>query len=190
MKIGSHIEDEDIERYSLGALKDGESASLEEHLLICQSCRESLQESDAYVSHMYRASTELRSASLKPSKWWRHAAALAAAAMILIAVFLSRSPANTIVQEVRLYAMRGASLSAKVSAGRPLLLTPDLTGLPDYSSYHLQVVNAAGKPVFTGTVELRGKGIKMNGVRAGMYYVRLSSPAGELLREYGLLSEP
>ena len=190
MTIGGHMEEHEIEEYSMQMMSYAESAPIEEHLLICESCRRRVQENDVYLSAMSHAGALIRSASQKPLSWFRPFPAAAAAAAILGAGFLLRTPPNTRLQEVHLYAMRGAAPGIKANANQPLLLAPDVTGLPDYSSYRIQVVNAAGKPVYTGKVEDHSQSFRMNGVPAGLYFVRLSSPSGELLREFGLVCEP
>jgi hypothetical protein len=45
----THIEEELLERYSLGKLGEDECASLEEHLLVCHSCQDRLAETDEFV---------------------------------------------------------------------------------------------------------------------------------------------
>jgi hypothetical protein len=46
----SHIPDEDLERYSLGLIKnESELAPVEEHLLVCIECVVRAEESDRFV---------------------------------------------------------------------------------------------------------------------------------------------
>jgi hypothetical protein len=183
------MEDDEFEKYSMREMPETKIASFEEHLLICEHCRTRLEESEAYVLAMCRAGTRIRSSSQTGSVWsWAYATA-AAAIMVLAAISLIRDPQNIKLQETRLYAMRGAAVGAKVSAGRPLLLIPDLTGLPAFPSYRLQLVDASGTTVSSGEVKAPDPAIRVEGVRSGIYFVRLSSPAGELLREYGLESD-
>ena len=54
-ELNSHLDDGDIEKYSMGGLTDSEAASLEEHLLVCEHCQQRQAESDAYVAAMRRA---------------------------------------------------------------------------------------------------------------------------------------
>ena len=63
---------------------------------------------------------------------------------------------------------------------------PDLTGLPDASSYRLEIVDQTGRPVRQGTIARAQDGDRVPGLTAGPYFVRVYLPAGELLREYGL----
>jgi hypothetical protein len=61
-------------------------------------------------------------------------------------------------------------------------LQPDLSGLPSWPSYRLEVVDAAGARLWQGVFP----GPAAPRMRPGVYFVRLYSPAGELYREYGL----
>jgi len=50
-----HADEESLERYSMGTLAERESAPLEEHLLICQTCRDRLEFLDTYQRSMRAA---------------------------------------------------------------------------------------------------------------------------------------
>ena len=188
MSVDRHPDAEEIESYSMGAISDAETGGLEEHLLICEQCRNRVLEADAYLSAMRQAGTEIRGALKQRSFWSWTLAAASSMAVIVAAVFLLRSPLDMRVQEARLYAMRGATSGVKVSAQRPLRLVPDLTGLPEFRSYRVQIVDGVGKPIYTGLFSTEDPAVKMNGVPSGIYFVRLFSPNGKLLREYGLES--
>ena len=143
-------------------------------------------ETEAFLSAIQQAGRQIRGTSLSPRPW--SMVALSAAAVVGMAAFLLRVPMQVGWQEARLHAMRGA-VGAKVTAHRPLFLKLDLTGLPLFSSFRLQIVNTSGRPVFIGAVSAENPEFKMDGLPSGLYFVRLSSPEGELLREYGLTSE-
>jgi len=66
---GRHIDDDEMERYSMGDAPQERVVQIEEHLLICESCRQRATQSDAYVAAMRRAAAELRrqQGKLKPS---------------------------------------------------------------------------------------------------------------------------
>ena len=51
----SHQSTEQLELYALGRLAEPEQAVIEEHLLICEACREQLDEVEAYAKAMRRA---------------------------------------------------------------------------------------------------------------------------------------
>lgn len=55
-----HIDLEDLERYSLGDIDEQSAARVEEHLLVCGSCRERLAEHEEYVRAIRDAAAHLR----------------------------------------------------------------------------------------------------------------------------------
>lgn len=81
--------------------------------------------------------------------------------------------------------MRGADVIAKAPSGTVLLLHPDLTGIPAPPPYRLQLVDATGATVWQRALPAA----RVSARRTGMYYLRIYSAAGELLREYGLRVE-
>ncbi len=50
-----HVADEDVEEFVRGALLDPHLASVEEHLLICEGCRHSVDELDQFVADLRAA---------------------------------------------------------------------------------------------------------------------------------------
>jgi anti-sigma factor RsiW len=67
-KAGQHLREEIAEKYSLGSLPAGKVAEIEEHLLICEACRQALAASDEYVAAMRKAAAKLRDAEQKPRR--------------------------------------------------------------------------------------------------------------------------
>jgi anti-sigma factor RsiW len=51
----NHLDAEALERYALGQLEEPEHAATEEHLLICEECRNRLIEAERYVRAMREA---------------------------------------------------------------------------------------------------------------------------------------
>lgn len=47
-----HISDDVLELYLMGRLTEMEMAPLEEHLLICEDCRNRLEEAETYLAAM------------------------------------------------------------------------------------------------------------------------------------------
>ena len=198
MSLGTrqHMGDEDLERYSMGSMSEGESARCEEHLLVCEACQARVTSTDTYVSAMRSAATELRHKHRERN--WRSLffarvaplAAAAAFAIILVALGLrlaNRGPAIPAVV-VNLEATRGAAIAAQAPVERQIILNLDLTGVPALASYRLSVVDSSGNVVWNGEARPRdGKATatlpRLNG---GIHFVRIYSAAGELLREYGL----
>jgi hypothetical protein len=189
--IQRHMDAEDLERYSMGNTSVEESGSIEEHLLTCEDCRDRLRETDDYLLAMRTSSARLeRDEASAQRRQWRFPAwfpALAAAACLLLVVFALRfgRPPGPVVA-VSLTAVRGNEVASSAPPGRELMLHPDLTGLAAASSYRLEIVDQTGRPVRQVSMARAQNGIRMPGLGAGLYFVRVYLPAGELLREYGL----
>jgi hypothetical protein len=195
MNANCHIDEEEIERYSMGAMPEGAIAPLEEHLLICEPCQLRLAQTDVYVAAMRRASARLRAAPLKPGLPWlrfpRLVPALAGMAVLMVAagLWLSRLDLGEAYPfAVDLAATRGAAIEAQAPAGRWLLLRLDLANLPASPGYRLEMVDRSGNRVWQATVPARGSkaDFKVPRTQPGVYFVRVYRPPGELLREYGL----
>jgi predicted anti-sigma-YlaC factor YlaD len=180
MDIDGHLEEEELERYSLAASAEPELSKVEEHLLLCPSCRKKVETSDVYVHSMRHAAAQVR-AEEKRAPRWAGMAFLLAATVLLAGVVLIRSHAP-VPFAVSLAATRGVGINAQAPAGVPLALQLDVTGLPAAASYRVEMVDHVGKQVWTGTFP----GSPAKAAPAGIYFVRLYSPAGDLLREYGL----
>ena len=194
MYANLHADEEEIERYSMGAMPEGAMAPFEEHLLVCEPCQLRLAHTDVYVSAMRQASARLRTEPLKRRLPWlrfpRLVPALASLAVAVVAAGLwigrpDMGQAHPFA--VDLEATRGAAIEAKAPAGRWLLLRLDLTNLPASSWYRLEMVDRFGKRVWQATVPAQGSRavFKVPGAPPGIYFVRAYRPPGELLREYG-----
>ena len=194
MYANYHLDDEELERYSMGAMPEAAIAPFEEHLLVCEPCQLRLAQTDAYVGAMRQASTRLRTEPLKRGLPWlrfpRLVPALAGMAVAIVAagLWISRPDMGEAHPfAVDLEATRGAAIEARAPAGRWLLLRLDLANLPASSSYRLEMVDRFGSRVWQATVPAQGSkaGFKVPGTGPGVYFVRLYRPPGELLREYG-----
>ena len=181
-----HLNEEDIEKYSLGELPGEQSAQFEEHLLICGGCRDRVEESDPFVLAFQAAGREIRSEGPKiqrisvSSRWM---ALLAAAALIAaMAIFGITRGSRPGEFAVSLVAMRGPEQVATAPANTPLVLHADLTGLAQAPSYRVEVVDATGNAVWSGSLP----DAKLPARRPGVYFVRVFTPSHQLLREYGL----
>ena len=195
MYADRHMDEEEIERYSMGAMPEEAIAPFEEHLLICEPCQLRLAQSDAYVGTMRQASARLRAAPPKRGFEWlrfpRLVPALAGMAVAVVAagLWLSRvdmGQAHPFALDLE--ATRGAAVfEAKAPAGRWLLLRLDLANLPASSWYRLEMVDGVGNRVWQATVPAQGskEGFKVPGTQPGIYFVRVYWPPGQLLREYG-----
>jgi hypothetical protein len=194
MYTNCHIDEEEIERYSMGAMPKGALAPFEEHLLICESCQHRVAQTDVYVSAMRQASARLHAETLRPRLPWlrfpRLVPALAGLAMVIVAagLWLGRLDVGEAHPfAVDLAATRGSAIEATAPAGRWLLLRLDLSNVPASPGYRMEMVDSSGNRVWQATVAARGSkaSFKVPRTQPGVYFVRLYRPPGELLREYG-----
>jgi hypothetical protein len=187
---GSHAQDEELERYSLGDCAGEESEMLEEHLLVCERCRARAEEHDLFTDALTGAAAQCRAEhpvdknrSLL-TRW-----VLPIAAIVLLGVgavlFQQGAQKNSPAVAIALSTTRGAVPGAHASARRPLALRPDLTGVAIYTEYSLELVNRVGGKVARSAIAPGGS-MTIPALQPGAYFVRLYSPAGELLREYAL----
>jgi hypothetical protein len=189
----SHLEDEELESYSMRALSLELEDRAECHLLICESCRQRLMEAEEYRVAVKDAARSLRlQQSARAERRWsfpRLIPAFAALALIgVAAVVLPLHHGAPAPFAVSLRTMRGPSNVAAAPSRRPLLLALDLTGLAASPSYRIEMVNQSGDRVWQG--ECSGGGptasVAVPPQARGIYFVRVDLPSGEALREYGL----
>ena len=64
--LDSHLGKETAERYAMGSVSGRAAARIEEHLLACEPCRQSVAAADTYVSAMRAAAAKLRRGGRKP----------------------------------------------------------------------------------------------------------------------------
>ena len=190
--IHRHPDVEDLEQYSKGMPTLEATALIEEHLLICEACRDRLLETDDYLLSMRTAAEQLRrderaarGRQWRIPAWFPAFAAVACGLLLVVATLrLARPPGPAV--GIALTAMRGNGAGSRAPAGRQLVLHPDLTGLAEDSSYRVEIVDQTGHKVRQGRLARRQNGIAVPGLSAGLYFVRVYLPGGELLREYGL----
>lgn len=65
-KVGKHLDEESAEKFSTGSLSARRVAEIEEHLLLCDPCRQAVAASDAYVAAIRTAAAKLREAEQRP----------------------------------------------------------------------------------------------------------------------------
>ncbi len=181
---GCHLDDNEIERYSMGRSSGDELDCCDEHLLICAPCRRQVEAADVFLRAMRQAAAQSQERRRSRFHLPQLILVLGALAALLLAAWFGAQrqvptpPAATVL----LTASRGSGIEIHAPAGTPLALQPDLSGLPSWPSYRLEVVDAAGARVWQGVYP----GPDAPGMRPGVYFVRLYSPGGEIYREYGL----
>jgi len=186
-----HPDENDLEEYAFGRLSDAKAAVLEEHILVCASCRVALGETDEYIDLMkFAASRPLKTPWLRRSKVavLTSAGILAAACIAATFTWPDRYAATASVTLVSFRGGAGALVN-QAAAGHPLDLSLSSADLPPAAHYLLEVVKSTGEPVWSGPA-IPGDG-RLSAhlpvsLRAGEYWVRLYAQPADLLAEYGL----
>jgi hypothetical protein len=192
-----HATDDALERYSMGRLAGQELAGFEEHLLVCDSCQDRLAREDS-VRQLVRDGAELLPRPRPTMQWGFPKLAwglgLAAVGLLLFAGSQWPSFRRSTVQPavILLQTTRGTENAALAAApaGRPISLVLDLTDLPQFSAYTVEIVDNVGHPAFQSSGSPLNNKLQTTvarGLAAGAYFVRLYAPARELLREYALI---
>ena len=200
-----HLTEEQIEKYVMGKLRGQECDQVEEHLLICSTCQDVLEEKDSFVNHIRVAGQRLLD---KPqdSVWTKipylpalaarplpaMAAGLCSLAFVLFLVVPRTQVTPLEQQQITLESMRGSntdSVAAKADQSLSLLL--DASGLSESApTFSVKIVNDAGKEMLSGTATAKNGKLSMNvskGFHAGSYFVRVYDSSAKLLREFVLL---
>lgn len=206
--FAEHPTEELLEEYCFGRVGEPALAHLEEHLFVCDGCQDKLEEVDAYIALMKNATsawvrchdrTITEIGPRRRSLTWQRAVlgASLAAGLACILVLGGRGsfhPGPSAPSIVRLVAMRGGEFEglASAPAGKPLQLTLDRSSLAPHAGYRMEIVNQEGHQVWIGVPEVDGAALSARvarGPQPGVYWVRLYSESGELLREFGMRIE-
>jgi hypothetical protein len=202
MEIGAnrHASEDLLEQYSMGRLAEPEIEEFESHLLMCAYCQDALASTEAYVKGMRGAAREWRQSSAASCPWYRQFFDLSKPAwvlgMVVLALLIAGGAGLRLFQRagappalVLLQSTRGAAPNSSAPAGKPLTLALDLTDLQALPRFKVEIVDAVGVAVFQSLAAPAKSSLHATigkGLPAGDYYVRLYTPGGELLREYGL----
>src|SRR5262245_27323636 len=84
LEMGPHLEEAELEQYSMGILPEQRITAFEEHFLVCQVCQDQLLEMEAYVNAVRSVSPKLR--QVKRSRRVFPQLALAAAAIVMTVI--------------------------------------------------------------------------------------------------------
>lgn len=189
-RIHPHPSQELLEEYVLHRLTEARVAQIEEHLLICEVCRESVRELDVFVSTMKAAAAAPATSQMRHLATSSRMGASALALLFLaLVVFWTRPMDSPKPAEVILSSIRGVESGAVVSAGRPLRLHIDAPDLVGGKTYRVAVVDAAGRSVWTGRGTIDGAKISAEiskPLMSGVYWVRLYDTEDRQVREFGM----
>ena len=191
----SHISEELLEQYAFRRLTEPQSAPVEEHLLICPTCQDRLDEIENYIQVMKLAASRQRQKSrFSHLGGWPFPARLGLAGLIVTAVALviPWRGRNMPASEVTLVASRGTSSTpvAEARAGAGLILKMDVSEIAKSGDYAVSLVNSEGRELWRtlATANQHQLLVQSPARISGRYWVRLfdTSQPPVLLREYGL----
>jgi hypothetical protein len=196
-----HLPDDTLELYAMGQLSESSLAATEEHLYLCESCRQRMASMDAYVALMKQACREeekspdrIRQGFFKVFLGRPGIIQAAAAAILLAAVIVPfarvERPSSGPPAQLSLTSSRGADLNPAIApVDRPLEMNIAPSQLPDAPAYRVQIVSPSGDTVWETAGAMPGPGVSFRvdkRLSAGTYWVRVNGPAGKLLREFSL----
>ena len=188
LNIGPHLSEEILEEYAFERLGERQLAPVEEHLLVCEDCRQLLAGVDQYIRLMKNSSGTLAPETpQRRARPWRYAASGAIAAGLALAFYLAPPEPSIISESVSLVALRGAEM-AHIHAGHAADFRIALNDLPD-AEYRITIVDSHGRLVWSGPAESAERKLRVREPKAlssGIYWIRLYSSDGELMREFGL----
>lgn len=188
-----HESDDRLELYSLNRLPDSDIESVEEHLLVCDSCRERLDQIGEFALAM-RAALKTRPVtpffpgwfSLSSFEWLTpQLGRTAAVAALVLAVGIYWTAGNarlTQVASLQLTALRGGAVPA-VGTAREL----DLSFGGAAGASRAEIVDDSGGAVWKGSLTASGEQVRakvMKTLSPGGYIARVYSGSGRLLHEY------
>jgi hypothetical protein len=204
-----HESDDQLELYALDRLYNSDLVRVENHLIVCEECRERLEQTAAFAFAVREALKQdpklAKQVAGAPAKswlgWldlssfsiaWKPQFALAAFAVIILATsayFLGTRPGAgrnlAPLASLQLTAMRGGMQSIPASKELDLTVTDSpASGAP----FRVEIVDASGGAQWTGTPESGAKGLTAHVTRPfppGTYFARLYDSSGKLLHEYG-----
>lgn len=201
LERGEHPSADELELFALGRLEESESARLEEHLLVCESCQKGVRETDAFVLALKQAEAQRMSqeeaAGGGSSEFKIPRAAFALAATVCVAAVVGLGPLWQQRQEpqsLTLEAFRGTGVS-ELAAGKAFELALDTAGLPEADQYQVEIADRQGKSVHQLVATRTGNRLKINkddGLTGGQYWVRIytGNQPRILLREFELRVRP
>lgn len=195
MDLNFHESDERLELYALNRLSDSDVIRIEEHLLVCDLCRDRLDET-ADFAFAIRDELKNNPAHVREPRDWfswlkkgfRPQFALAGAlALALLALVVFRSGRGPIapMATLRLTAIRGAEFQEVAPSRKLDLIFADAPA--GAGSMKVEVVDVGGALVWQGTAQAGngGAGVEIpKELARGEYYARLSDSPEHLLHEY------
>lgn len=185
--MSSHPTDDQLELYALRRLPPTERDSLEDHLVICASCRDRCEEVTDFTSAMREAfKTAPAEVESRWFAWLRPKLALAGAfAALVVAIALywtTGSHRLTAVAALQLTAMRGSDV-ASVEPAREL----DITLGDAAGAARVEILRTDGTSIWAAPYA--SLTIVRKELPEGDYLLRAYLPSGQMLHEYSFRIE-
>jgi hypothetical protein len=188
-----HRSDDELELYALRRLPEARVAEVEEHLLLCVSCQDRLDDVEKFALSMREVIAGEPEAQIRTDwfAWFKPnglrlptlAWAGGLAAIVLGFVLYLHSGRLAPLASLQLTALRGDVQST--TRARETDIT--LGDAPSAPSLRAEIVDGVGARVWTGGFE-GGDQIRLTKeLEPGNYFVRLYDDNGKLLHEYGFL---
>ena len=180
----------------MGRLSESETEPVEEHLLLCSVCQDTLTETEDFLRALRTATEQMQAQPVAETWWfrWRHALtkvpkpvfAVVACALALLVVIPTRTR-NPVV--VELQAMRGPESAAAAPANSKLTLRVPLpsTASVQPGQLEIRVANLSGIVVAQAPAKQSDEHAvaQIDGLSQGVYWARLYS-GEQIVGEYGL----
>jgi len=206
------LKEREIDDLVFGRLPGDDEQRCLTHLLWCGQCQERVEEEREFARATRAAAILLDQeklaaggASPEAESWRQRLAgwfggpfstrwvAVAASACVLVALGIY-APLHRSVDggaEVILRSERGIATPATLesAAGGRLHLRIDITDVAPFRSYNTALVDSVGRVLETRIVAASGRSVSFpieHSLAPARYWVRLSTPDGQLLREYAL----
>ena len=184
---GFHIDDERIEQYALGTLPDADVCPIEEHLLVCHRCQDSLAAAERFIAGMRSAGPKLRAERARRTPEKRFYPIAAAVALLAATGWWAarQQPSREPPVAVMLAASRGEPAPAVAPAGRRIAIATDAPS-PAGGPWRFVVVDSVGRTRAETAAAVEGNRATavIGGLAEGLYFVRLYDESGAIAREY------
>jgi hypothetical protein len=199
LKVNIHPTEDELEDCLLDRISEVSRRGVEEHLLVCETCRDALEDIHATIlARNWALADIVREERTRKRRSFRfiiparvYAGYAAALVALLGWTYLAHRDGPVRESEVSLTAMRSGVTGdlSFATAGSNVTLHLDTTSLPSEGRYLVEVVGATGHSVWAEQVAARTPSVTTRitkPVPAGRYWVRLNTTAGVPLREYEL----
>jgi hypothetical protein len=195
-----HPNEDALERFLLNQSEEEELEIVETHILACESCVTRLETLELNIAatklalQNIQAEQAAKLAQPTPSRsnWfgWLTVPRLSFAGSGLAACALAFTFIS-VPRDVDVLANRGTE-TTMVSEWLPLDLHLDARDLPS-GPVNIEIVDANGGKIWQGKSTVQNEKLEVKSSRltsAGSYLIHVSSPSGELLREYSIQAKP